>query len=64
MPANSYYSIKVKSGFKTNNPDFDVTRGSFGGAEVCELVDLHVPDILIEEFGDNKIRFYRDDRLS
>ena len=64
MPVNIYYLIKVKSGFKTNNPDFDVTRSSFGGAEVCELVGFHLPDILIEEFGDNKIRFYRDDRLS
>ena len=38
--------------------------GSFDGAEVCELVGLYLLDILRQEFGENKIGLYRDDRLS
>ena len=49
---------------KKDNPDFDVTLGSFDGMEVCELVGLYLLDILREEFDDNKIGLYRDDRLS
>ena len=49
---------------KKDNPDFDVTMGSFGGAEVCELVGLYLLDILRQEFGENKIGLYRDDGLS
>ena len=49
---------------KKDNPDFDVTMGSFGGAEVCELVGLYLLDILRQECGENKIGLYRDDGLS
>ena len=38
--------------------------GSFDGAEVCELVELYLLDILRKDFGENKIGFYRDDELS
>ena len=31
---------------KKENPDFDVTMGSFDGLEVCELVGLYLLDIL------------------
>ena len=31
---------------------------------MCELVGLYLLDILREEFDDNKIGLYRDDRLS
>ena len=44
---------------KKDNHDFDVTMGSFDGAEACELVPLYLLDILRKEFGDNKIAFYR-----
>ena len=37
---------------KTDNPDFDVTMGSFDGAEVCELVGLCFLYILRKVFGD------------
>ena len=40
---------------KKDNPDFDVTMGSFDGAEVCELVGFYLLDILRKEFNDNKI---------
>ena len=49
---------------KKENPDFDVTVGSFDVAEVCELVGLFLLDTLKKEFGDNKIGLYRDDGLS
>ena len=49
---------------KKDNPDFDVTMGSFNGVEVCELVGLYLLDILRKEFGDNKIGLYRHDGLS
>ena len=29
-------------GVKKDNPDFDVTMGSFNRAEVCELVGLYL----------------------
>ena len=49
---------------KKDSPDFDVTMGSFAGAEVCELVRLYLLDILRKGFGDNKIGLYRDGGLS
>ena len=48
---------------KKDNPDFDVTMGSYDGAEVCELVGLYIRDILTKEFGHDKIGIYRDDGL-
>lgn len=55
VPANHYYSIKLKSGLKKSHLDFDITMGSFDGKEVCELVLLHLLDILRKVFGDNKL---------
>ena len=37
-----------------DKPDFDVTMGSYDGAEVCELVGLYILDILTKEFGPDK----------
>ena len=54
---------KNKFGLK-KNPDFDVTMGSFDEAEVCELVELYLLDILRKEFGNNKIGLHRNDELS
>ena len=49
---------------KKDNPDFDVTMGSYDGAEVCELIGLYILDIFTKEFGHDKIGLYRDDGLS
>ena len=59
---------------KTNNPDIDVTEGSFDGAETCELVGLFFLSLIndipnMEEFQElKKLKFdvglYRDDGLS
>ena len=49
---------------KKDNSDFDVTMGSYDGAEVCELVGLYLLNLLTNEFGKNNIGLYRDDDLS
>ena len=49
---------------KKDNPEFDVTIGSYDGAELCELVGLYLLDLLTEEFGKQNIGSYRDDSLS
>ena len=49
---------------KKENPNFDVTMGSFDGAEVCELIGLYLLNILKNEFGGKDIGLYRDDGLS
>ena len=51
--------IRVKKDY----PNFDVTMGSFDGAEVCELVGLYLLNILKSEFGGKNIGLYRDDGL-
>ena len=50
--------------FKRFCPDFDVTMGSYDGAEVCELVGLYLLSLLANEFGKHNIGLYRDDGLS
>ena len=49
---------------KNGDPDFDVTMGSFGGAELCELVGLYILHILGEKYGKHRIGLYRDDGLA
>ena len=51
---------------KKDNPDFDVTMGSYDGAEVYELVGLYLLNLLSNEFKKQKIVFglHRDDGLS
>ena len=47
---------------KKENSSFDVTMGSYDGAETCELVDLYLLSLctkLIPDWGQ-----YRDDRLA
>ena len=48
---------------KKDNPDFDVTMGSYDGAGVYELVGLYILYILTKEFGHDKIGLHRDDGL-
>ena len=49
---------------KNGDTDFDVTMGSFDGAELCELVGLYILHILGEKYGKHRIDLYRDDRLA
>ena len=49
---------------KEGNKDFDVTMGSFDGAEVYELVVLYILYILSTKYGKNFNGIYRDDGLA
>ena len=49
---------------KNGDPDFDVTMGSFDGAELCELVGLYILHILGAKYGKHRIGLYRDDGLA
>ena len=49
---------------KKENPNFDVTVGSYDGAELCELTGLYILSVLSSEFGKEKIGLYRDYGLS
>ena len=56
--ANNEHWIK-----KTGDPNFDVTMGSFDGAELCELVGLYILHRLSEKYGIDTLGLYRDDGL-
>ena len=38
---------------KSDDPEFDVTMGSYDGAELCELVGILTLHSLTETYGDN-----------
>ena len=48
-------------GQKDGDPYFDVTVGSYCGAEICELVGLYILHVLGEKYGKDKIGVYHDD---
>ena len=48
---------------KSANNQFDVTMGSFDGAETCELVGCYLLSLLTKKYGHN-IGLYRDDGLA
>ena len=55
----------TKPWIKRNSPTtFDVTMGSFDGAEICELVGLYALNKLSARFDSNNIGLYRDDGLA
>ena len=43
---------------------FDVTMGSFDGAEICELVGLYILHLLSSKFNKDQVGLYRDDGLA
>jgi hypothetical protein len=46
-----------------NNSLFDITMGSFDGAEVCELIGLFILNSLANKYGKVRVGLYRDDGL-
>ena len=48
---------------KKNNPHFDVTMGSYDGAEICELVGLYLLDEIQRQVNGIEFGLYRDDGL-
>jgi hypothetical protein len=49
---------------KNNSELFDVTMGSYDGAEICELVGLYALNILSKKIDKANIGLYRDDGLA
>ena len=49
---------------KKHNEDFDVTMGSFDGAEVCDLVGLYILSKLTLLIDNYHVGLYRDDGLA
>ncbi len=49
---------------RCNESMFDVTMGSYDGAEICELVVLFILDQLDEKLGKENVGLYRDDCLA
>eukprot|EP00794_Sanderia_malayensis_P007476 gene7476-biopygen6026 len=49
---------------KKDSNMFDVTMGSFDGAEICELVGLFILNQLCTKYGRDNIGLYRDDGLA
>ena len=45
-------------------PDFDITMGSFDGAEICELVGVYILNVLGEKYGKERIGLHRNDGLA
>jgi hypothetical protein len=48
---------------KNNASLFDVTMGSYDGAEICELVGLFILKEISDKFGKENVGLYRDDGL-
>jgi len=48
---------------KKNNPHFDVTMGSYDGAEICEIVGLYLLNVVKDKCKDIELGLYRDDGL-
>ena len=49
---------------KNSKELFDVTMGSNGGAEVCELVGLYILNVPSKNYNKGDIGVYRDDGLA
>ena len=48
---------------KNSDNTFDVTMGSYNGAETCELIGLYMTSLITPKFKD-QVGLYRDDRLT
>ena len=55
---------KSSAWVKKGNVLFDVTMGSFDGAEICELVGLYILEKLSAILGKSQVGLYRDDGLA
>ena len=49
---------------RNSNVTFDVSMGSYDGAEVCELVGLLILNSLSKKFGNDNVSLYRNDGLA
>ena len=49
---------------KKQSNSFDVTMGSYDGAEVCELIGIFMLSLIGNKYNPNNIGLYRDDGLA
>ena len=49
---------------KKDNPEFNVTMGSYHGAEICELVGVYLLEELTNIIPKDSVGLYRDDGLA
>ena len=49
---------------KKQSNNFDVTMGSYDGAEVCELIGIFMLSLTGNKYNPNNTRLYRDDGLA
>ena len=49
---------------KKRSNNFDVTMGSYDGAEVCELIGIFMLSLIGNKYNPNHIVLYRDDGLA
>ena len=65
MPENPYCFPRINLGRKTINESlFDITMGSYDGAEICQLVGLYILSILGKVYGIQNVGFYWDGGLA
>ena len=49
---------------KKQSNNFDVTMGSYDGAEVCELIGIFMLSLIGNKYNPNNIGLYRHDGLA
>ena len=54
------YKVWKKSG---NDPNFDISMGSFHVAEICDLIGIYILNEITPIFGPNFSGLYRDEGL-
>ena len=60
----SYLFSNSQPWVKIQNSKFDVSMGSFDGAEICEIFGLFLLNKLVDIFGKDNVGLYRDDGLA
>ena len=60
---HSKYSLLIynKDEWEKKTGNFDVTMGSYDGAETCELIGIYMLNILQQHIQAKQIGLYRDD---
>ena len=49
---------------RQDDTDFDVTMGSFDGAEICEPAGLYIINVLCDKYKKERVGLYRDRSLA
>ena len=49
---------------RADDPDFDVTMGSFDSVEICEPAGLYIINVLGEKYKKERVGLYRDGGLA